>query len=154
MDYSINVVTVEQFLREPQRAEVVLINEYDVIINDTPMIVHSSSIKGLWSLREKQVVAFSATSSSSYERFVFNCIAPPTVLKFKSEFEMVHESSPIVDPLVVPAKTKDERDAAALATAEKQYEKQPVIVIVDDADRGAVKELLSQRKYKVEEGGS
>lgn len=147
------MTTVEKFFTEPYPTDVVLLNEYDVIINECPFIVQSSSIRGLWSLREKKVIAFSATTSPSYERFVHNCIASPKVLKFKSEYEMVHGSSPIVDPVIIPAKDRDSRDAASLSTVEKQYEKQPVILIVDDKERSRMKEVLSMRKYKVEEGG-
>ena len=31
-----------------------------------------------------------------------NCIVRPTVLKFKSEYELVHGSSPISDATIVP----------------------------------------------------
>jgi polyphosphate kinase len=69
-------------------------------------------IKGLWIFREVKVFAFSATSSASYERFIGNCIGNPKVLAFKSEYEQVHDKSPIVDAKVVTA--ADEKQLLSL----------------------------------------
>lgn len=52
-------------------------------------------ITGIWQFKGKKVIAFSATSSIPIERFVNNCIARPFILKFPSEYELIHGISPI-----------------------------------------------------------
>ena len=42
-------------------------------------------LSGLWQFKGRNVYAFSATSSPSYERLLNNCIGAPRILKFKSE---------------------------------------------------------------------
>jgi hypothetical protein len=59
-------------------------------------------VRGLWQLRDRKVFAFSATSSIPYERLVNNCITSATSLKFKSEYELVHGTSPVTDPTIIP----------------------------------------------------
>ena len=49
-------------------------NEYDIMIDDYPYMVSNQQVSGVWQFKDKQVIAFSATSSSSYERFVNNYI--------------------------------------------------------------------------------
>ena len=73
--------------------------------------------------------AFSATSTASYERLLSNCVARLTVLKFKSEYELVHGSSPIADATIVPV-----ADTASMLTALEVdlcrfYDQRPVIII-------------------------
>jgi hypothetical protein len=84
------------------------------------------------------VYAFSATSSASYERFINNCISRPTLLKFKSEYEQVHGTSPIVDAKVVTAADEDQLLSLVEEDIVKTFEKQPIIIILDDNQRERV----------------
>ena len=47
------------------------------------------------------MIAFTATSSPSIERLISNTITPPVLLKFKSEYELVHAVSPVSDPTIL-----------------------------------------------------
>lgn len=79
-------------------------------------------IKGLWALRGKKVIAFSATSSTSYERFMGNVVKQPVVVKFKSEYELVHHTSPIADPAVVACNTEAEVRQALKVDLDKHFD--------------------------------
>jgi hypothetical protein len=57
-------------------------------------------INGLWSMRGKKVFAFSATSTQSIERLIQNIVSKPSIIKFKSEYEMVKGTSPIQEAIV------------------------------------------------------
>jgi hypothetical protein len=92
------------------------------------MIVHSK-LNGLWSLKGKTVIAFSATSSPAYERLVHNCIAPPLPLRFKSEYELLNGTSPVQQPNIVICKDEDELYATLEADIEARYDSKPIIVI-------------------------
>ena len=87
-------------MEDPIASEVVILDEYDAIIQEHPYRVAHNSIRGLWELRDKIVFAFSATTSTSYERLLSTCINNPVVLRFQSEYEMVKGTSPVVDPTV------------------------------------------------------
>ena len=81
--------------------QIIIINEFDQLINEWSYHVYNNQLHGLWQLKGKKVFAFSATSSQSHERLIANCIEMPHMLKFLSEYEMVMGSSPNVDPGVV-----------------------------------------------------
>jgi hypothetical protein len=99
------------------------------------------------------VIAFSATSSVPYERLINNCICTPTVLKFKSEYEMVHGTSPITDPSVVPCIDTPGYEEAVLADLDKHYELHPVILVVGSESRGHFLKHIKANKFKFAEGG-
>ena len=89
-DYSISITSIESYYCDGPWRDVIIINEYDTIFNEKPYICSSFGLHGLWQFKGKKVYAFSATSSAPYERFFNNCIGPPKVLRFKSEYQMVH----------------------------------------------------------------
>jgi hypothetical protein len=47
-------------------------------------------IAGVWQFKDKKVIAFSATSSLPYVRFISKCFGQPLVLNFQSEYEVNH----------------------------------------------------------------
>ena len=73
--------------------------------------------------------AFTATSSVPYERLVNNCIAKPTVLKFKSKYEMVKGVSPVTDATIIPVQDDAGMLVALGADLAKYYDKKPIIII-------------------------
>ena len=72
---------------------------------------------------------FTATSSVPYERLVNNCIAKPTVLKFKSEYEMVKGVSPVTDATIIPVQDDAGMLVALGENLAKYYDKKPIIII-------------------------
>lgn len=86
-------------------------------------------------LREKKVIAFTATSSVPYERFIHNTICHPTVLKFKSEYEMVKGISPVNDPHIVACSNEVNLIHSVITDIQKHYDIQPIVLIVDDNHR-------------------
>jgi hypothetical protein len=101
VDFGIQVVTIDYFYQYGTNDTIIILNEYDTIIDKNPYAVYNQQLAGVWNFRDKHVIAFSATSSASYERFVANCIVKPKMLKFKSEYELVHGTSPIQDPNII-----------------------------------------------------
>ena len=99
------------------------------------------------------MIAFTATSSVSYERLVYHCICPPTVLKFKSEFELVHGSAPVADPTIVSCVSNDSLFASLVADVDKHFELHPVIIITDASYRDRLLRHLKDSKMKHAEGG-
>ncbi len=98
LDFKFQIITMQSLLEEPIVADVVILNAYDVLISGQPYEVRPKCLRGLWDLRGKRVFAFSATSSPSHEILLNACIREPKVLAFKSEYEMVHGASPVIDP--------------------------------------------------------
>ena len=101
IDYNISVTSISRLYREGPWHEIVILNEYDNIIQHNPYHIEKQGIKGIWQLKGKRVFAFSATSSISHERLINNCIVRPKVLKFKSEYELIHGTNPITDATVI-----------------------------------------------------
>ena len=93
--FAISVTTIQKLYQEGPWGDVIILNEYDTIMNEEPYYVHKVGLNGLWNFKGRKVYAFSATSSPPYERLVNNCICTPKVLKFKSEYELVHGMSPV-----------------------------------------------------------
>jgi len=74
---------------------VVILDEYDAIMEGHPFHVHDGGLNGMWQFAGRLVIAFTATSSPQHERLVSNTIGLPKVLRFKSEYELVNGTSPI-----------------------------------------------------------
>ena len=68
----------------------------------------------------------------AYERFVNNCIGRPTILKFKSEYELIHGISPIQDPNIVFCNETKTIFEALFEDVKKYYETKPIIIIYDE----------------------
>ena len=130
VDYGISVTSIERFYVEGPWHDVIILNEYDLIVNHSPYQVQQNVIKGIWQLCGHKVIAFSATSSSGYERFVHNCITPPAVLKFKSEYELVHATSPVADPTIRSCTDLTHVMSTLLKDLDKCYEQQPIVLII------------------------
>jgi hypothetical protein len=100
LDYKLKITTMKNLFEDPIVADVIILNEYDLIVSECPYEVRPKSIRGLWEFKGRRVFAFSATSSKSHERLLNDCISEPKIMKFKSEYEMVRGASPIVDPTI------------------------------------------------------
>ena len=107
----------------------------------------------MWQFRGRKVKAFSATSSVPYERLVNYCICQPTVLKFKSEYELVNGTSPVADPAIVLSSDADSLYGALVIDIDKHYEKHPVIIISDIDYRDRLLNHFKESKMKYAEGG-
>lgn len=129
VDPGINVLSVEQLYQYGTQNNIVIIDEYDALIQDHPYMVAQSKLNGLWCLKDKQVIAFSATSSLAHERLIHNCIIPPMVLKFKSEYELIHGTSPVQYPNIVICKDEEELYRTLATDIEAKYDGKPIIVI-------------------------
>ena len=92
--------------------------------------------------------AFTATSSVPYERLVNNCIARPTVLKFKSEYEMVKGVSPVTDAAIVQVLDAAGVLVALGADVAKYYDKKPIIIIRHEDQEESIIKLLKAEQYK------
>ena len=131
IDYSIFVLSLDSYYMTGGACEIVIINEYDLLVASKPFSVAGDVINGLWQLRGKRVFAFSATSCTPIERMVGNCISIPQVVRFKSEYEHVHGGSPITDPIIVPCSGVEHLLSMIVDEITKRYDSQPLIVIHD-----------------------
>jgi 16S rRNA A1518/A1519 N6-dimethyltransferase RsmA/KsgA/DIM1 with predicted DNA glycosylase/AP lyase activity len=95
VDFEISFITIKDFYKYGCDDDIIIIDEYDWIVQDLPYYVHNSLINGLWSFKEKKVIAFSATTLDSIERLITKCIASPAIVKFVSEYELLKGVSPI-----------------------------------------------------------
>jgi hypothetical protein len=84
-------------------------------------------------LKGKKVIAFSATSTPSIERVIQNNITKPSLIKFKSEYEMVSGSSPIQDAIVESVGSQEELINKAMNLVIAQFDSKPIIVIHNDS---------------------
>ena len=132
IDYNVSVVTMEELYSAGHKFDVLILNEYDQVINSHAYCIIQWQIKGLGHLREKKVFEFSATTNSSYERFANNFIRRPNILKFKSEYEQVHGVNPIVEATVKTAVNTEQLLQIVEKDIADTYEKQPIILVIDE----------------------
>jgi hypothetical protein len=85
-------------------------------------------------LKGKKVIAFSATSSISYERLINNIISRPLTLRFKTEYELIHGTSPIQDASITNYTTRETMMQKLELDIIKYYDQKPIIVIHDDVE--------------------
>lgn len=131
VDPDIKVATITQFYQYGTPHKLVILNEYDSVVTEQPYHILPTKLTGLWALKGKSVIAFTATTSLAHERLVHNCITPPLPLRFKSEYELVHGSCPVQPPNIVTCRDSSSLMAALSADVEVLYDKKPIIVIYD-----------------------
>lgn len=153
INYGIEVTSIDDFYKEGSKHDVIILNEYDLLINEHSYYEQQHGIKGLWQLKDRRVIAFTATSNTSYERFVNNCITKPTILKFKSEYEMVNGASPISDATIIACHDSQTMMAAFDNDLAKHYDQKPIIVIHEKEQRDEIIHLLKASKYRYAVGG-
>lgn len=82
VDFNISVCTMDHFYQYTSKDDIVIIDEYDTIIDQYPYMLSTQGLHGIWQLKGRRVFAFSATTSIALERFINNCIDKPAPLKF------------------------------------------------------------------------
>ena len=87
-------------LEDPLGADVIIMDEYDAVMEQSPYSVRFNCVRGLWELRGKTLFVFSATTSPAHEKLINSTINRPQILRFKSEYELVKGVSPVADPQV------------------------------------------------------
>jgi hypothetical protein len=100
LDYKLSFTSAQRLFEDPIAADIIIIDEYDAMVQEHAYSVRHNCLRGMWELRGKKVFAFSATTSTAHERLLNICINEPLVLRFKSEYEMIKGASPVVDPTV------------------------------------------------------
>jgi hypothetical protein len=70
-------MTIDHFYQYGSPDDIVLIDEYDEIIGKYPYSISNEAITGIWVFKDKNVFAFSATTSRSIERLVFKVLSMP-----------------------------------------------------------------------------
>ena len=148
VDYSITVTSIQRLYEEGPWHEVIILDEYDSILQSSPYLVMQQGMRGVWQLRGKKVFAFSATSSPSHERLVNNCIVKPKVLKFKSEFELANGSNPITEAAVVQCETQDALLSQLKLDIEKHYDNHPIVMVLDQDQREGIVRVARENKWK------
>jgi len=133
---------------------VLILNEYDTIINDAPYSIHSQGLGGIWQFRGRKVYAFSATSSTAYERLINNCVATPKVLKFKSEYEHVHGTSPVQEAVIRSFKDNQLRLISLEEDILKNYDHKPMVVIYNLENAELLETILTKSKLRYAVGCS
>ena len=100
------------------------------------------------------MIAFSATSTPSIERVIENNISKPSIVKFKSEYEMVRGSCPIQEAIVESVSTKDEIINSAMKVVVKNFDSKPIIIIHNVDQLEELKKLLCEEKLRFTCGSS
>ena len=83
-----------------------------------------------------------------------NCIVRPTVLKFKSEYELVHGSSPIYDATIISVSDSIIMLTALEVDLCKFYDQRPVIIICNKEQQDSLVALLMKNKLRHAVGAS
>ena len=153
VDFGISITSIDRLYVEGPLNEVVILNEYDLIISQSPFVVRQNVIKSLSLLRGRKVIAFSATSTVPHERLINNCICRPSVLRFKSEYELVHNISPVSDPSVMTFANRMMLEQAVTADINKHFDQHPIVLIMGLDQRASIINHLRINKLKYAEGG-
>ena len=152
--FNISVTTIDKLYAEGPWGEVLILNEYDTIVNEVPYSLHGNALSGLWKFKGRKVYAFSATSSPAYERLLHNCVGVPRALKFKSEYEMVHGTSPVQEAVIRTCQDKNAVLAMIEEDISKTYDHKPVVVVHNSEQEAFLVQLCKKQKWKFAEGVS
>ena len=138
------VLTIAQYYENPTKDGVVIVDEYDEVVESNPFFSLGSSITGLWTLDNRELFFFTATSSRMLERIIGKIIGSYHHLQLKSEFEFTQGCSSLGQGLIKPMSSWDEVKTQIKADIEKALIEQPIIVICKKEKKSELEELLSQ----------
>jgi uncharacterized protein YjgD (DUF1641 family) len=77
-----------------------------------------------------------------------NNVTKPTVIKFKSEYEMIIGTSPIQDAIVESVASQDELIDKAMNLIISQFDSKPIIVIHNEDQLNLIKKKLDAEKMR------
>ena len=127
--FNISVTTIDKLYAEGPWGDVLILNEYDTIVNEVPYSLNGNGLSGLWKFKGRKVYAFSATSSPAYERLLNNCVGVPRALRFKSEYEMVHGTSPVQEAIIRPCSDHQSALEKVVEDIASVFDQKPVVVV-------------------------
>ena len=154
MHAHIGVTSIEEFYDEGPKRDVIIIDEYDSIVQDWSYYLNQSTINGLWSLRGKRVIAFSATSTPSIERVIENCVSKPSIVKFLSEYELAKGACPVQDAIVESVPNEEDIIKSAMKVVVTHFDSKPIIIIHNHEQLDVIKKSLNEEKLRFTSGSS
>lgn len=133
--------------------KLVILDEADKILKKYPLYVSAMNrMYGLWQLKERRVIAFTATLSEDARVFIEqNLINSSTELKinqFESMYTFLNNKPQIVDRIVPCADVKA-MEAQLIKNIYEYYGKQPLICIVTDELKKRLMELGHRKGWSV-----
>lgn len=51
--YNVNVTTIEKLYQEGPWGDIIILDEYDLIIDSNPYFLHGKTMSGLWQFRDR-----------------------------------------------------------------------------------------------------
>lgn len=146
--YHVTITTVERLYQEGPWGDVIILDEYDSVVDQWPYYVSAGGMSGIWQFRGRKVVAFSATSSAAFERLIANTIGAPKVLRFKSEYELVKGVSAIQEAVIKHCRDDRALLDAVTADIELAYDGRPVVVVHEEEQLKDLEELCKHHKWR------
>ena len=155
VDQDISVVTPEWFYEFQPKDEIIIVNEFDELIFGSPFMATVTGIQGLWSLMNRRVIFFSATTHKCMERIIQDVLGSVVSFSFKSEYEIMNEVSSVTHGTVKTFRDKEDLISSLIDDAKKVVQSTPVIIIKDKSSEAIVEEFLRKLKpERVLHGGS
>ncbi len=109
----------------------IFLNEFDEVVVRSPFKACGGSIRGLWLLNNRKVFLFSATHSKSVEKILLGVFDDLSLLKFRSEFEIIHQTSSVAGSVVRTYQSSDLLLKGLAEDVEKYYLTTPIVIIQD-----------------------
>ena len=73
-----------------------------------PFLITDNGISGIWMLKNRITFLCTATSSRGLEKILHQIVETPVVMKFPSEYELIHKVSPVEGATIKPCENKEE----------------------------------------------
>ena len=95
LDHNLTITSISSFYEIPNKDEVLIVNEYHHIVQESPFCIANNTLAGLWNMCNRTVFFCTATSNKRLEKIIFQVVGNPVVMQFPSEYELMYKVSPI-----------------------------------------------------------
>ena len=107
-------------------APVVIIDEFDDLLNTYPYDIQADEIKGLWSFAQKQIIGLTASLTDGNvnlaRKMLIDSDDEPTLLQFPSSYEF-YSNQPQDAGTIIPCKSYDDIQAQMIKSIDSNYYK-------------------------------
>ncbi|KEJ82398.1 hypothetical protein OXYTRIMIC_115 [Oxytricha trifallax] len=141
---NLRVMDIESYYKHQIKDDVLIIDEYDSVIEKKPFYSLGKSLTGLWAFSNKVVFMFSATKTRYHKYILQEVFENISEMKFLSE-KQVASGNIEEDSCQIICVKKDQKLSVAVADQIEQHKQNsPLIIIFSKENSGDIETLQKQ----------
>ncbi|KEJ82479.1 hypothetical protein OXYTRIMIC_473 [Oxytricha trifallax] len=149
----LQIETIENFYITKRQYDILIVDEFDRITWKHPFYCHDGKLQGIWDIGLTRSYMFSTTCDQGIQRVLAQVCIRPKILKFKSEYEYLHELRQDQVGDVIVCSSAEDKLSKIKTEIQERGQALPYIIFCDDREKAIVKDMIEQTcKLRVKTG--